>query len=51
MELFFQHPHFVFSTDHPDGQGMGKDSEADIDVVWTYIGFIRKKLETYRCGY
>ena len=23
----------------------GLDSEADIDVVWTYIGFLRKKLK------
>ena len=45
MELFFQHPHFVFSTDHLMDKVWGKDSEADIDVVWTYIGFIRKKLK------
>ena len=22
----------------------GQDSEADMNVVWTYIGFVRKKL-------
>lgn len=23
----------------------GLDSEAEVDVVWTYIGFLRKKLK------
>lgn len=45
MELFMRHPHFVFSTDHLMDKIWGQDSEADISVVWTYIGFIRKKLK------
>lgn len=44
MELFLKHPHFVFSTDHLMDKVWGQDSEASIDVVWTYVGFIRKKL-------
>lgn len=43
-ELFFQHPRFVFSTNHLMDKIWGQDSEAGIDVVWTYIGFVRRKL-------
>ena len=44
LELFFRHPHFVFSTDRLMDMVWGADSEAYSDVVWTYIGFIRRKL-------
>lgn len=43
-ELFMRHPHLVFSTSHLMEKIWGQDSEAEIDVVWTYIGFVRKKL-------
>lgn len=43
-ELFLQHPHFVFSANHLMDKIWGQDSEADMNVVWTYIGFMRKKL-------
>lgn len=43
-ELFFRHPHQVFSSEHLMERVWGLDSEADMDVVWTYIGFLRKKL-------
>lgn len=45
MELFMRHPHFVFSAEHLMNKVWGQDSRADIDVVWTYVGFIRKKLK------
>ena len=44
MELFFRHPRQVFSSEHLMEKVWGLDSEADMDVVWTYIGFLRKKL-------
>ena len=44
-ELFWRHPHFVFSTNHLMDKIWGQDCEADISVVWTYIGFVRKKLK------
>lgn len=44
MELFFRHPHHIFSTKHMMDTIWSIDSNADIDVVWTYIGFLRKKL-------
>ena len=43
MELFMRHPHFVFSTSHLMDKIWGQDSEADLNVVCTYGGFIRKR--------
>ena len=45
MELFFRHPSNVFSSDSLMEYVWGLDSEADISVVWTYIGFLRKKMK------
>ena len=45
MELFMKHPRFVFSTEHIMEKIWGQDAEAGMDVVWTYIGFLRKKLK------
>ena len=44
LELFMQHPGYVFSADHLMDKIWGLDSESDIDVVWTHIGYVRKKL-------
>ncbi len=44
MELFILHPGFVFSADHLMEKIWGLDTESDIDVVWTHIGYVRKKL-------
>ena len=44
IELFMLHPGFVFSTEHLMEKIWGNDTESEIDVVWTHIGFIRKKL-------
>ena len=44
MELFIQHPGFVFSTEHLMEKIWGYDTDSGIDVVWTHIGFVRKKL-------
>ena len=44
-ELFMRHPHQVFSSEHLMEKVWGLDAEAEIDVVWTYIGFLRKKLK------
>ena len=45
MELFMRHPRQVFSCEHLMEKIWGLDAEAEIDVVWTYIGFLRKKLK------
>lgn len=43
-ELFFRHPHQVFSSERLIEKIWGLNSEAEMDVVWTYVGFLRKKL-------
>lgn len=50
LELFFRHPRQVFSSEHLMDKIWGLDSEAGIDVVWTYIGFLRKKLKQVGAG-
>ena len=50
MELFMLHPRHVFSTEHLMDKIWGLDSEANMDVVWTYIGALRKKMKSLRCG-
>ena len=45
MELFLRSPRQVFSTELLMEKVWGLDSEAEMDVVWTYIGFLRKKLK------
>ena len=44
LELFFMHPGHVFSSEHLMEKIWGYDTDSDIDVVWTHIGFVRKKL-------
>lgn len=45
MELFLRHPRQVFSTEHLMEKLWSIDSAAELDVIWTYIGFLRKKLK------
>ncbi|MDY3078917.1 MAG: response regulator transcription factor [Oscillospiraceae bacterium] len=45
MELFMRNRGRVFSTENLMDKVWGLDSDAEIDVVWTYIGFLRKKLK------
>lgn len=44
-ELLFRHPRQVFSSEHLMQAIWGLDSETEMDVVWTYIGFLRRKLK------
>ena len=46
LDLFMRHPCFVFSTEHLMDKVWGQDSDAGVDVVWTYIGYIRRKLKS-----
>lgn len=46
LELFMGNPHHVFSTEYLMERIWGMESEAEIDVVWTNIGFLRKKLKS-----
>ncbi len=44
MELFMEHPQTVRSADQLMERVWGWDSEAEIQVVWVNISFLRKKL-------
>ena len=46
MELFITHPGYVFSTDRLMDKIWGYDSGSELDVVWTHIGYVRKKLRS-----
>ena len=50
MELFMRHPHQIFSTEHLMERIWGLDAEAELDVVWTYVGFLRRKLKQLSAG-
>ena len=44
LEFFMRNPRTVFSTERLMAAVWSFESDANIDVVWTYIGFVRKKL-------
>ena len=46
MELFILHPAYVFSTNHLMEKIWGYNTDSGIDVVWTHIGYVRKKLRS-----
>lgn len=45
MELLIRNPRCVLSTGHLMERVWGMDTDTEVDVVWTYIGFLRKKLK------
>lgn len=45
MEIFIRSPHAIFSADRLMDRIWGYDSESEIDAVWAYIAFLRKKLK------
>lgn len=46
MELFMTYPKQVFSTEHLMDKVWDIESVAGTETVWTYIGFLRRKLKT-----
>ncbi len=48
LELFIHNPGHVFSTEYLMDKVWGCETESDIDVVWTHIGFVRKKLRAVK---
>lgn len=44
MELFISNPKQLFSTERLMERIWGFDSDAEINVVWVYISYLRKKL-------
>ena len=50
MELFMRNPRHVFSTTFLMDKVWELETDAEIDVIWTYIGFLRKKLRQLNAG-
>ena len=44
MELFLSNPYQVFPSERVIEKIWGYDSDAEINVVWVYISYLRKKL-------
>ena len=44
MEYFMMNPHRILSTDMLMEKIWGYDNEAEINVVWVYVSYLRKKL-------
>ena len=44
LEMFMSAPKRVFSTEQIMEKVWGYDSEAEINVVWVYVSYLRKKL-------
>ena len=44
LEMFISAPKRVFSTEQIMEKVWGYDSEAEINVVWVYVSYLRKKL-------
>lgn len=44
MEMLMRHPKNLISTEHFMERIWGYDSEAELNIVWVYISYLRKKL-------
>lgn len=44
MELLMANPHHIISAEHFMEKIWGYDTDAEINVVWVYISYLRKKL-------
>ena len=50
MELFLSNPHHLTSADRFMEKIWGYDSDAEINVVWVYISYLRKKLTALKAN-
>ena len=46
MELFMSNPRNLISTERMMEKVWGYETDAEINVVWVYISYLRKKLTT-----
>lgn len=51
MELLMSHPNHLFSTEKLMEHIWGYDSDAEINVVWVYISYLRKKLSALHANF
>ena len=50
MESFMNHPSQIISAERLMEKIWGFDSDSEINVVWTYISYLRKKLKLIQSG-
>lgn len=50
MEMLMSHPTHLISTEHFMEKIWGYDSESELNVVWVYISYLRKKLTALRAS-
>ena len=50
MEAFMNHPSQIISAERLMEKIWGFDSDSEINVVWTYISYLRKKLKLLQSG-
>jgi len=50
MELLMRNPHQLISTEQFMDRIWGYDSNAEINVVWVYISYLRKKLNALQAN-
>ena len=50
MEMFLANPQQIFSSERIMKKIWGYDSEAEINVVWVYISYLRKKLTALKAN-
>lgn len=50
MEAFMKHPSQIISAERLMEKIWGFDSDSEINVVWTYISYLRKKLKLLESG-
>ena len=48
MEMLMSNPHHRLSAERFMDKIWGPDSDAEINVVWVYISYLRKKLTALR---
>ncbi len=48
MQIFMRNPHHLFSAERFMEKIWGYDAAAEINVVWVYISYLRKKLAALR---
>lgn len=51
MEMLMLTPGHIFSTEQMMEKIWGYDSEAELNVVWVYLSYLRRKLRQIGCPY
>lgn len=51
MEIFMSNPHHIISAERLMERIWGFDNEAEINVVWVYVSYLRKKISRPPCKY